>query len=424
MGGVNSPGTYTGNVRLSVCTEVCNGFNGVTGSPVQIPYTVVVAPPVMLQPVLTPSGLPEWETYQGNAAHTGFVPVTLNAGIFSARWSRDYGVPLSPATVANGKVFVSTPVYFSFATLYALSEVDGSQVWAHSFGSVPALNPPAAYGGRVFIATSGHSDTFMWSFNADDGVQVFKTPFSAQWEHYLAPTLLDGEACFSGGYYGDIYCLYASTGASKWSVVLGQYDQWTPALDHTYAFTYTGSVYYGANGTFRAINRYNGTEAFTVSDPAFNWNGYSINAAPVIATNDSVLVVNGTGKANHVIRYSISGRSESWRVSGTFLNDPVAAAGKLYLSNETGNRLEARDEPTGTLQWTWQPPSGETMSRNNLILANNIVFVGTSDATYAVDLTTRQTVWRVARPGTLTLSSNRVLYIVSPAGRVDAFNLF
>jgi len=417
MGAVGTPGTYTGNVRLSVCTAVCNGFNGVSGSPILIPYTVVVAPPVMLQPVLTPSGLPEWETYQGNAAHTGFVPVTLNAGIFSARWSREFGVSLSPATAANGKMFVSTPVYFNTATLYALSEADGSQTWAHSFGRVPALNPPAAYGGRVFVATSGHSDTFMWAFNADDGAQVFKTPFSAQWEHYLAPTLLDGEVCFDGGYYGGMNCLYASSGANKWSIALGQYDQWTPALDHNYAFAYTGSA-------FSAINRSNGTVAFTVSDPAFNWNGYSINAAPVIATSDSVLVVNGTGKANHVIRYSISGRSESWRVSGTFLNDPVVAAGNFYLSNQAGNRLEARDEATGSLLWTWQPPTGETVSRNNLILVNNLVFVGTSDATYAVDLTTQQTVWRVARPGTLTLSSNRVLYIVGTSGRVDAFNLF
>ncbi|BCO29814.1 outer membrane protein assembly factor BamB [Rhodoferax lithotrophicus] len=420
MGGANTPstpGTYSGTVNLSVCATVCNGFNGVSGSPVKIPYTLTITAPVLLQPVLTASGLPEWETYQGNAAHTGFLPVTLNAGVFSARWSRDFGVPLSPATVANGKVFVSTPVYFGAATLYALSETNGSQVWAHNFGSVPALNPPATYGGRVFVATSGHADTFMWSFNADDGTQLFKAPFNAQWEHYLAPTLLDGDACFDGGYYGGMYCMYASSGATKWSVSLGQYDQWTPALDHTYAFAYTG-------GTFSAINRSNGTVAFSVADPAFNWNGYSINAAPVIASNNSVLVVNGTGKANHVIRYSISGRSESWRVGGNFLNDPVVAAGKFYLSNQSVNQLEARDEPTGTLQWAWQPPLGETVSSNNLILVNNLVFVGTSDATYAVDLTTHQTVWRVARSGTLALSSNRVLYIVSTAGRIDAYNLF
>jgi hypothetical protein len=413
----SSPGTYSGTINLSVCSTVCYGFNDVSGSPVKIPYSLTITAPVLLQPLPTSSGLPEWETYQGNPAHTGFQPMTLNASTFSARWSHDFGFALSPATAANGKVFVSTPVRFGVATLYALSETNGSQVWAHNFGSVPAMNPPATYGGRVFVATSGQSDTFMWSFNADDGSQIFKIPFSAQWEHYLAPTLLDGEACFDGGYYGGMYCIYASTGATKWSVSLGQYDLWTPAVNHTYAFAYTG-------GTFNAINRSNGAVAFSVADPAFNWNGYSINAAPVIASSGSVLVVNGTGKANHVIRYSILGQSESWRVGGIFLNDPVVGAGMFYLSNLTGNQMEVRDEPTGTLQWTWQPPSGETVSGNNLILVNNMVFVGTTDATYAVDLTTHQTVWRVAQAGYLTLSSNQVLYIVSGAGRIDTYNLF
>lgn len=424
MGGVNAPGTYSGTLRLSVCASACTGFNDIVGSPVQIPYTVVVTPPTVLQPALTSSGLPEWETHQGNAAHTGFVPTTLTPSMFSPRWSRDFGVPVHPASFAGGKVFISTPVYFAPANMYALSEVDGSEVWSHSFGTVPALNPPAAYGGQVFVATSGHSDTFMWAFNANDGAQVFKAPFSAQWEHYLAPTLLDGDVCFNGGYYGGIYCLYASTGTSKWFTSLTQYDMWTPALDHNYAYTYTGANYSGEGGHFSAINRSTGTVAFTLNDSGFNWNGYSINGAPVIATNDSVLVVNGTKKSNHLIRYSISGKSESWRIAGYFMNDPVVAAGKFYLSNQTGNQLEARNEQTGALLWSWQPPSGETVSSANLVLVNNLVFVGTSAGTYAVDLSTHQTVWSVARPGKLAISSNRVLYIVdTDSGKVNAYNL-
>lgn len=432
MGGVNAPGTYSGTLRVSVCASACTGFNDIVGSPVQIPYTVVVTPPTVLQPALTSSGLPEWETHQGNAAHTGFVPTTLTPGVFSARWSRDFGVPVNPPSFAGGKVFISTPVYFAPANMYALSEVDGSQVWSRNFGTVPALNPPATYGGRVFVATSGHSDTFMWAFNANDGSQVFKVPFSAQWEHYLAPTVLDGDVCFDGGSYGGMYCLYASTGTPRWFASLSQYDQWTPALDPNYAYAYTGPVSYGAPGKFSVINRTNGAVVLTMDDPGHVWQTYSMYVSPVIATSTSVLVVNGLGwngtpKANHVIRYDLSSiyaPAESWRVSGTYLNDPVVAAGKFYLSNQTGNQLEARDEQTGTLLWSWQPPSGETVSSANLVLVNNLVFVGTSAGTYAVDLSTHQTVWSVARPGKLAISSNRVLYIVNTdSGKVNAYNL-
>src|SRR2546429_7043728 len=60
------------------------------------------------------------------------------------------------------------------------------------FRSLFTLNHPAVAGGRVFVASSGHSDTYMWSFNLDDGALEFQTPFESQWEHYLAPTFKDG----------------------------------------------------------------------------------------------------------------------------------------------------------------------------------------------------------------------------------------
>lgn len=418
MSGNNLPGTYSGFVNLNVCNGPCGGGSYYPGSPVRIPYTMVITPPVMLQPTLTATGLPEWETYQGNAAHTGYVPTTLDFTRFSNRWSWNIGVPIHSVSTGDGKVFVSTPVYFAAASLYALNEADGSQSWVHNFGSVPALNPPAAYGGRVFIATSGHTDTFMWSFATSDGSLQFKTPFNAQWEHYLAPTVKDGEVYTNGGYYGGMNSFYASSGSNKWFASLGQYDQWTPAIEGPYAFGYTGY-------SFSAINRADGSLAFSVADSAFDWRGYSINAAPVATGNGGVLVVNGRPyNSNSVIRYSITARGESWRVNGHYVTDPVFALGTFYVSNSIGNRLEARNEATGTLLWNWVPPVGETLYAGNLILANNMVFVSTNLATYAVSLATHQTVWSVARTGHLAMSSNRVLYIVDPAGRIDAYNLF
>lgn len=420
LSGNNAPGTYTGFINLNVCNGTCYAWSHYPGSPVRIPYTLVISPPVVLQPTITSTGLPEWETYQGNVAHTGYVPTTLDFSRFSSKWNWNVGVPIHSVSTGDGKVFVSTPVRFAVGSLYALNEADGGQSWVHNFGNVPALNPPAIYGGRVFIATSGSNDTYMWSFATSDGELKFKTPFYSQWEHYLAPTVKDGEVYNNGGYYGGMNTFYASSGANKWftSAGLAQYDQWTPAIDGPYAFAYTGYM-------FSAINRANGSLAFSVADSGFNWRGYSINAAPVVTGNSGVLVVNGRQNvANSIIRYSIVGQSESWRVNGQYVTDPVVASGKFYISNATGNRLEARDESTGTSLWNWQPPASETLFAGNLILTSNLVFVTTNAATYAVDLATHQTVWSVARTGHLAMSSNRVLYIVDPAGRIDAYNLF
>ncbi|MDH4260581.1 MAG: hypothetical protein OEW16_09820, partial [Gammaproteobacteria bacterium] len=74
----NVASTYTGTINLQACSSNCAYSPQLPGSPVQIPYTITVTPFVPLPPVPTASGLPEWETYQGNAGHTGFVPVTLD----------------------------------------------------------------------------------------------------------------------------------------------------------------------------------------------------------------------------------------------------------------------------------------------------------------------------------------------------------
>ena len=46
-----------------------------------------------------------------------------------------------------------------------------------------------------------------------------------------------------------------------------------------------------------------------------------------------------------------------------------------------------------------------------MLLTQNLVFVSTDNATYAIDRTSHATVWTQPFPGKLTLSANGVLYI-------------
>lgn len=422
----SATGTYTGTLSLQICTSDCTYSAQVPGSPIEVPYTVSVTPFVPLPPVPTLSGLPEWETYQGNAGHTGFVPVTLDATQFSSRWSwtlpSNASGTLSPVTTGSGKVIVSASGYFEPAFLFALDEIDGSVAWRHDFGSIFAVNHPATAGGRVFVASSGHADTFMWAFDLADGSQLFKTPFDSQWEHYLAPTFRDGFVYTNGGYYGGLYAFKATSGSEKWFAQLGQYELWSPAIDGNHAYAYTGSE-------FTATNLLNGTRAFAVLDPAFNWWGYSLNISPVLPGDGSVLLVNGVfdfgyGHANHLIRYSISGASESWRVGGEFVSNPVVGAGVIYVLDSDGNRLEARSISNGVLLWSWRPPDPlEIVPVGNLVLTENLLFLSTDVATYAIDLGSHQAVWSTPRTGKLAMSSNRVLYIVTATGTIEAITL-
>lgn len=420
----NVDGTYTGTINLQACGSDCAYSPQLPGSPVQIPYTITVTPFVPLPPVPTASGLPEWETHQGNTGHTGFVPVTLDPSRFAPRWT--WSLPagtsgtLSPVTAGSGKVVIVASGFFSTAFLFALNEANGSIAWRHDFGSIFAVNHPATAGGRVFVASSGHTDTFMWAFDLADGTQLFRTPFASQWEHYLAPAFRNGFVYTNGGSFGGMYAFKATTGVQKWFANLGQYDLWSPAVDDHNAYAYTGAE-------FAAIDLLTGARVFSIADPAFNWLGYSLNMSPVLPGDGSVLLVNGiysTPHPNQLTRYDVASASERWRVDGNFTSDPVVAGGVVYVLDASDNQLEARDQGTGTLLWSWRASNPqETTITGNLLLTQNLIFLCTSAATYAIDLSTHQAVWSAPVTGALAMSSNRVLYIVTSTGTLNAFDL-
>ena len=57
--------------------------------------------------------------------------------------------------------------------------------------------------------------------------------------------------------------------------------------------------------------------------------------------------------------------------------------------------------------WTWSPPEGTPIGET--VVTNNLLFVSTSQATYAVDLATHGTVWSYPEAGALALSSQGLL---------------
>jgi outer membrane protein assembly factor BamB len=415
-------GEHGDTVELYVCTSPsCSRLYSSTAVTLAYHISVTPAPAARtLKPLPTVTGLPEWETYQGNPAHTGHVPVTLDMARFTTGWS--WTSPflytlLSPATTGSGLVVVSATGSDSPAYLVALNEADGTTAWQHDFGSVHNLNHPAAAAGRVFVATSGREDTAMWSFELATGQQLFRAPFESQWDSYLAPTFGNGIVYTNGGYYGGLYAFEATSGLTHWFASLAPYHSWSPAVDDTYAHAYTGSEWV-------AVNRVTGEPLFSVPNGTFNGD-YALNTAPVIDTPDTIVVVDAVQPsvpqlANHLIRYSISQRNELWHVSGSFASNPATADGRIYVLSTAANGLDVYDASNGAKLWSWGAP--EEIPVGNLIVTNNLVFASTATATYAIDVVSHQSVWSTPQAGHLALSSNGVLYIVS-SQRIDAYEL-
>ena len=425
-------GRYTGQLEVRIC-PVSNCAQQFAGSPVMLPYEFTVGTPTNLTALSRIAGAGDWETHQGNAAHDGYVPASVDAMRFTTRWrwvSPDSGMSASPPVVANDTVYLATSGYFAQSSkLFALREFDAGVRWSYNFGGVFALNPPAVSGTSVFAATSGHADTAMWSFDALTGTQRFRTPFNSQWEHYYAPTVLGGAVYTNGGSYGGLNAFDTATGSATWFAgSLAQYDQWTPAVDANYAYANVG-------GKLSVLRRADGSVAAEMNLTGYSWGGWSSHVIPVLTGDGKVLARSGGS-------FSASGPSSTltlanplqgqtvWSVNGSFVTDPVVARGVVYVANSSPLQLEARSLATGQVQWAWPLPSAQdTGFVGNLVVTNSHVFVSSNRRTFAVDLAGRNAAWTYSRPGHKAVSANGILYITTlnadggSDGGVTAVNL-
>ena len=344
-----------------------------------------------------------WQQHQGNAAHDGYTPARLSPTQFRAAWQRQFGAggtQLTPATIGLGQLYVSAAGYFGTQTLLALDVKTGDTRWSHDFNDIYSLNPPSFDNGLVFVQTGNHAnDTYLRAYDAVTGELRYRTPHSAQWERYLAPTVFDKTVYVNGGGYGGMYAFGKKTGALRWFAPLQQYDQWTPAVDATQAYAYVG-------GTFSAQDRHSGQPVFSVQDPGFIWSGWSMGNTSVVLDGQSDAYVINSGR---LMQFDLAQRRIGWSRADDYTGQPAVAHGVLYAVSRSGTMLKALNPANGKLLWSWALNTGTLNS--NLVVTDTHLFVGTSSTTYAIDLQQRQSVWQTPVGGSLALGANR-LFIV------------
>ncbi len=356
-----------------------------------------------------------WPMFQKDASHTGYIPITIAPGTFRQKWERTIGTyDLNPVTVSYGKIFVSGKTYFNNFGLYALDATTGNTLWSKQFGEVFSVNPPSFAYGNVYIQTGkGIGSTadapYLRAYKADTGELVFRKEFAAQWERYYAPTIYDGTIYINGGYNGGMYAFDAYTGTQKWFSDLPQYDQWTPAVDQNWAYAYLGEN----SPALYVLDRLTGELVFNIPDPDFNWNGWSMNLAPVVGGADDIIVIHD----GRLISFDIANRNIRWQLAGNFSGQPSVANGIIYAIDS--GALTARDQQTGNQLWAWELPADSI--NGTIIVTNSHLLVQTSSKVYAIDLNTHKDVWSATIPANsnLTISEN-FLYIAGAKGILKA----
>jgi outer membrane protein assembly factor BamB len=416
---------YSGTATLLLCADVnCLTYQVVPS--IAVPYVVDVLPAGSTWPgnnltaLSAWSGVPDWTTFQGNAAHTGFVPVTIDSTVITSRWRimgtgdviSGYNNYPQTITAAAGAFYQSGPT-----TVYARSEFDGSLLWQHTFTTgelqFPSANPPAIYGNTVYVQAGQQSSTFLYAFDSATGNRLFRSPMTSQWEFYLAPTMGPSGIYQGGGTYGGLYGFSASSGAQLfYQPIAGGVSLWTPAVD-------ANGVYYYGQGQMLAFDPVSGALNTTIIDPSGSESGDEIVGSPVIGAPGMVYagtyedsLIDGGTLLNTLTAYNVPGGVIAWQLTGNYPTNPAYNAGHLYVPNQNPYQIESHAETDGSLEWAWTPPpAAGTHFISEVLLTNNLFFVSTDTTTYAVDLATRQIQWSFPMSGHLALSSNGVLYI-------------
>lgn len=424
-------GSYSGTATLQLCKDPsCSTPQPVPS--VTMTYDVQILGPNAAWPgnhlsALTPwNGAPDWQTFQGNSAHSGYVPVTVSPDQIITRWQRGITANLYYNSIVNLATVTTSNGLFYIAggnMLEARRESDASLVWRYDFSGLqfPSANPPAVSNGVVYIAAGQQSSTSLFAFDAASGALVFTSPMSSQWENYLAPTTGSGGVYTNAGTYGGIYA-FNTTGQQLFFANLSQQSAWTPAVDSTTVYAYTGDA-------LTLIDPNSGQVTGRIVDPTFSNYIYVIGGSVVLGTLHSAFaaayansILNGGAIGNSLLHFNTSTLTIDWKIKGVYPSTPAYKSGVIFAVNNNPLQLEARSETDGTLLWAWvAPASGDTEFKSEVLLTNNLAFVSTNLSVYAIDLTTHRAVWSYPASGNLALSSNGVLYLEG-ANTLTAFN--
>ncbi len=360
--------------------------------------------------------------YQANAEHDGYIPVTLNPAKFEIRWETELstiGIPANPVAAADGMVFASlfSDPNDGSDSFFCLDAKDGSIRWSKAYGYVHSVNPPAYTNNRVYIQINNHYDTHLYEYLASSGDMLVDAPISAQWARYYAPTIHSGRVFINGGYYGGMYSFdFSKDPPQQWFLALNRYDKWTPAVDDRFVYAYTGE--YSPKVSILDIDT--GVEQTIIPDTNFSWDGWSMNLAPVLGGMNDLLAI----QAGRLISFDIAEHSIRYEIAGGFSGQVSVRQGVVYAINN--QVLEAREQLTGMLLWSWAPPSDWRLN-GPLIITDSHVFVnadslwGTvSQAIHAIDLVSHQSVWSHPIAGHLAWSEG-ILLVAGDDGLLTAF---
>ena len=402
------PGVYNATVEVRLCEDTpTTCAKPISGSPWKLPLKVTVRPTSNLTALSADPKLGAWSGFQGNASHSGYAPLTIDAARISRRWSWELPQDgtersVSSAATADGQVFFVTgdSAGTRVMTMRGIDEATGKPNWSTPFAA-GVIGAPVVAGGKVILnfKRDGAVESETLVFDQKTGaLQRRQRPDSFSYEsgRGLTPTAFGDSIYMELGKVAGIGAYQLDSGALTWSHSFNSYAQGslTPAVDAKYVYV---AQEYG--GLF-AFDSKTGAPAFTIGASPANELRFS---APVLSGNGMAYVGNGSVQMQ---AYDLDQRTKVWETS---IASSVVTDGRVVYVVQ-GFKVLALDGKSGKVMWDVMPPMSVTSP--SLLVTDNLLFISKGgQRTIAIDLTTRRIVWDHPQGGVLSLSDRGVLYI-------------
>ncbi|MFC6196494.1 outer membrane protein assembly factor BamB family protein [Ponticaulis profundi] len=410
-------GTQNGEMNFRVCEDSpCNEI--VPNTETKFNYVI-------------DSPFADWTSVQRNASHNAYVAATLDPSKFVQAWKRSLPDEQNFTTLASGagRIYLTEtvrqdPPFFSKQPLriFALNTEDGATDWEIVPGPDSEGQSGAAFGGGKVLVKAGLPGR---------GVILFIDPETGEFDFKEASYRT--EATFFYGltaYEDDVFdLLWNLTGTVDSISISNRSLNYSRSLGNG---TWTGrgqavaatdeSVFAFSASRFNQIDRLSGTIIRQIEDPLAPFRTYDFASAIMAIDDDNIISYTGTGGSfahfsprptflRPIVRVNFVSGDIEWRTQGSYLTRLAHANGVVYAAGPENDRMDAIDATTGDVIWSWPLPAQANSFNCNIMVTDNLAFLSTDEAVYAIDLATRTQVWKHDAPGCVSVASKDKLII-------------
>ena len=417
--GVLLSGEHTGQLEITACRDAACAQTW--GTPVRVDFSISI------------TTLGEWETLNRDSTHASFVPTEFDPTRLSIAWEWDAPEVSGaveryitrPATTSGSLVVISggtIPDGTQRNTMFALNELDGSPRWSRRVADGITAVAPGSNGELAYLVTPG-ADTLITALDGRTGEVAFTYPqTTSPTAAVMAPTEDRGQLFFFAGRDGgELHAIDARTGSPLWTAPRYDLQVTTPTVGDG------GHLYYRGISEIAVGDRRTGTPGY----PILRRDGdMPLATEPSTVAHGSYanLIAHSftPTRGDRLNNFNEASKQKDWSTSNYYGPYFAVGSGAVYAQRLGPARatLEAFDELTTRVLWTWSAPAADNQDRviHNVVATRNVVFASTEEAAtgrsflWAIDAKTGQTLWRQDKGGYVVISGSRTVYVLSKSG--------